>query len=73
MQLFHTVLLTQHISKFVCIYPQTFHILQLKFKLKKESLDFVGINLLKIYEEILNMALDADFQKWSQTVWYMDH
>lgn len=37
--------------------------LQLIFKLKKESLDFAGekINLLEIYKEILNLALDVDF------------
>lgn len=31
------------------------------------------INLLEIYEKFLNLALDVDFQKWSQTAWYMDH
>lgn len=67
--------LTQHVSKFAYIYSQAFHMPQLIFKFKKEILDFAGekINLLEIYMEILNLALDVDFKKWNQMVWYIGH
>lgn len=54
----------KHISKFVSHYSKAFQIN--KFKLKRGSLDCAGQgekggNLLKAYEEILNLPLDIDF------------